>query len=1385
MGVKQEDFVNGWKRMQSLQAGFQVFLGSIAAKVFQGEGFNKMAEGLNKVLSGNAGDELATSIRSIVTGFIELLPMAMEFAKVMAGVTKFVVENKWLFQLIAGFTLFAFIAQPILTLFAVLLESIAATILLMGYLGPSMSLGGRAFAQLGAGAFTASNGILATNGALATMGAMIAPLIALTVGLAGAYVLLSTVVGEVNNGLFIMGALLGGIAGFMVAGPMGAVVGATVGAGVASAAGSATGIKFSDGGIVPQYLDDGGIAGAYGEVILPTDTSSNVNGMQVPYEPPTRMMQLKGGIRMAAGIMGVPVAVGTAVEALHGDWMMGREGKSPEEVVNYEDPNPVTSVLNPGFGLGYKAVGYAAMLGRMFRPKGTDTIPAMLTPGEFVVNATAAKKFGYANLSYINTTYKQDGGVVLPSGVPESVVSAANFSASNKMGDLTDATYKGADASKTAAKVLSSASGGSWLNVKILGDKEWTGKGDETSGSFDAGSLLKSAAGILAAAGSALLNALPTALGAGPAAGGVGKAIDEKFKWPDLSGLWEALKERLRSAWEFLGRVFSGAWEGLKEALSGAWEGLKKAFGKIWEKLGLPDISTIWDGFKLALKNLWKDLELPDMTDITTKLSQIKNDFLNGLEKSWKDYLGIQEEPKLGPEKPPEIPKQKGPGIAESFRRFMAAMHDVLNPDEKEMFERYNDPKKGRTKIKGPQPELQYGDEKGVEVFERPSSYPTPEQARSIRYTLNQPFSYDPTQANKPPRRGIQVPQSVIDAAKNQDASRWNLPEMGEEGKGGFLSGIIDWFRKVTTRVPKNTGAVPGTGFSLANMPSLDEMPDFSEEPPKGQTVAESVTAPEVTRSNWGYGEDAGVPVPEAQPPAPEGYQYPEGTDPMAAAQEAVKKGIVDRVKGFFTPGTIGAGIFGGILGGANKAVTEEGKWNQEAIDNPLSFAPDVAMGAAGGILFTKAAPVAEAAGAKAGGPIAQLFSKLLAPGVDPNLAKQLGAEKGAQYGSRAFAFAGGYLGNEFFAEGGQKYGKLINTYLGGSENNAQAGQVGAYTGQIANIALSGGGNPVQTAFAALGSFASDMQGVMGEAAKTAQRAGQDAAGGWGIDTVGPRLFGDPVTELMNMGLDVGRIVSGKVENTGNEGTDRAAMASDFAKMMVDVRTSLLGSYGGVENGQMVRKGGIVEDITKGMHGQSGDGSSGAIGDSLQAINGAGQSVCAALDAAAASIMSAATTAGNALLGVGTTILGAITSGLSTLNGIGASIREIILGMIKGIPIVGETAATVIGAVTDPIGTVKKIVGAADGGLMTKDGIINAHAGEIIGPLSSVSDILTKEVRTTGTTSGNSGSTTFHVSVPITINGNADKQTVVDIKRELEVLLPRLLKTYDMGSLGI
>lgn len=54
---------------------------------------------------------------------------------------------------------------------------------------------------------------------------------------------------------------------------------------------------------------------------------------------------------------------------------------------------------------------YFADGGSVFKPRGSDVVPAMLTPGEFIVNAGATKKF-LPTLKQMNAQYRADGGVI-------------------------------------------------------------------------------------------------------------------------------------------------------------------------------------------------------------------------------------------------------------------------------------------------------------------------------------------------------------------------------------------------------------------------------------------------------------------------------------------------------------------------------------------------------------------------------------------------------------------------------------------------------------------------------------------------------------------------------------------------------------------------------------------------------------------------------------------------------------------------------------------------------------------------------------------------------------------------------------------------------------
>ena len=148
--------------------------------------------------------------------------------------------------------------------------------------------------------------------------------------------------------------------------------------------------------------------------------------------------------------------------------------------------NDVNANVTSGYSFKKFASGGAAT--------GTDTVPAMLTPGEFVVNKQSAKSIGYSNLKRMNQVGKYAaGGVVTPNrhaygnGLPTIPLGALQGQATtmrmgqNKMattsaGQLSQASDKATGAlDKIAIASFAVSSGLEMLKPTI----------DETSGSFD------------------------------------------------------------------------------------------------------------------------------------------------------------------------------------------------------------------------------------------------------------------------------------------------------------------------------------------------------------------------------------------------------------------------------------------------------------------------------------------------------------------------------------------------------------------------------------------------------------------------------------------------------------------------------------------------------------------------------------------------------------------------------------------------------------------------------------------------------------------------------------------------------------------------------------
>ena len=89
----------------------------------------------------------------------------------------------------------------------------------------------------------------------------------------------------------------------------------------------------------------------------------------------------------------------------------------------YTDTKFGNMLIAQGLGVPYTGSGEKATKGKRRKPRTKksalggsvqDTVPAMLTPGEFVVNAKSAKAVGYGNLRKMNTRPQgfNKGGVV-------------------------------------------------------------------------------------------------------------------------------------------------------------------------------------------------------------------------------------------------------------------------------------------------------------------------------------------------------------------------------------------------------------------------------------------------------------------------------------------------------------------------------------------------------------------------------------------------------------------------------------------------------------------------------------------------------------------------------------------------------------------------------------------------------------------------------------------------------------------------------------------------------------------------------------------------------------------------------------------------------------
>jgi hypothetical protein len=79
-------------------------------------------------------------------------------------------------------------------------------------------------------------------------------------------------------------------------------------------------------------------------------------------------------------------------------------------------------------------------------------------------------------------------------------------------------------------------------------------------------------------------------------------------------------------------------------------------------------------------------------------------------------------------------------------------------------------------------------------------------------------------------------------------------------------------------------------------------------------------------------------------------------------------------------------------------------------------------------------------------------------------------------------------------------------------------------------------------------------------------------------------------------------------------------------------------------------------------------------------------------------------------------------------------------------------------------GSLKQIASAASGGLLKASGLINAHAGEVIGPLGQVAST----IASAATINNNAGGSNQNISITVNINGNADQAVTDDMIRRIK-----------------
>ena len=110
-----------------------------------------------------------------------------------------------------------------------------------------------------------------------------------------------------------------------------------------------------------------------------------------------------------------------------GDWRVGH--RESMGLLRKEEKDRQTARFRRarGYSEGGSVPGAApAAPAAVFAPRGTDTVPAMLTPGEFVINKSSAQSIGYNRLNSMNRMAQ--GGVVQPQYLSNGGTSSSAYS---------------------------------------------------------------------------------------------------------------------------------------------------------------------------------------------------------------------------------------------------------------------------------------------------------------------------------------------------------------------------------------------------------------------------------------------------------------------------------------------------------------------------------------------------------------------------------------------------------------------------------------------------------------------------------------------------------------------------------------------------------------------------------------------------------------------------------------------------------------------------------------------------------------------------------------------------------------------------------------------